>query len=149
MTDSISRLTRTDTFNLSDILAVSQNGQDVGVPGQVVADAIKSELTSTSEILQYSSPSTNGLTTTLTDSSSNLWLVLTPTGTLSTHSVKLPAVANCVQGQEITVNCTQVVGTLTIDSNGSGLTGAPSTLAANGFFKLKWEPFAKVWYRVG
>jgi hypothetical protein len=47
------------------------------------------------------------------------------------------------------VNCTQSVGTLTINGNGGNVIGAPSSLAANGFFLLKFEPILKNWYRVG
>jgi len=49
----------------------------------------------------------------------------------------------------VLVNCTQAVTTLTINGNGATVTGAPTTLAANAFFRLRFEAVAGVWYRVG
>ncbi|MNR16702.1 hypothetical protein D3C85_1333210 [compost metagenome] len=61
----------------------------------------------------------------------------------------LPAVANIIDKQEVLVNCTQAVTTLTINGNGATVTGAPTTLAANAFFRLKYDQPSTVWYRVG
>jgi hypothetical protein len=41
------------------------------------------------------------------------------------------------------------VTTLTIAGNGSTLNGAPTTIAANGFFNLRFDGVFKAWYRVG
>jgi hypothetical protein len=61
----------------------------------------------------------------------------------------LPLLANCVDKQEILVNCTQAITTLTVNGNGATVTGAPTTLSANGFFRLRFDGLANVWYRVG
>jgi hypothetical protein len=53
------------------------------------------------------------------------------------------------EGQEVLVNCTQSVGTLTVLGNGANVIGAPTSLAANGFFLMKFEPILSNWYRVG
>jgi|SRR6056300_1656414 len=98
---------------------------------------------------QYGSPIT-GATVSITDSSVNTHLILTPAGTLSTLTIKLPALANIADKQDILVNCTQAVTTLTVDGNGAGaVTGEPASLSANGFFRLKYDATGDVWYRVG
>ncbi|MFA6093974.1 MAG: hypothetical protein WC986_13630 [Elusimicrobiota bacterium] len=98
---------------------------------------------------QYSAPSASPFTVAVTDSSASAWLVLTPTGTLAAGTITLPAVANCVDRQEILVNCTQVVTALTVAGNGATVTGAPTALAANGFFLLRFDAVTDTWYRVG
>lgn len=98
---------------------------------------------------QYASPTT-GSTVQITDSSINTHLILTPAGTLSTLILTLPAVANIIDKQDILINCTQAVTTLTVNGNGAGaVTGEPSSLSANGFFRLKYDATGDVWYRVG
>lgn len=98
---------------------------------------------------QYSSPVT-GATVQVTDSSANTHLILTPSGTLSTLTIKLPALANLIDKQDILINCTQAVTALTVNGNGAGaVTGEPSSLSANDFFRLKYDSTLDVWYRVG
>jgi hypothetical protein len=126
------------------------NGDDRRCPASVVATYLEGKITSVDDkVTQYASPSATAFTVTLTDSSVSLWLVLTPTGTFATGTIKMPSVANATDKQEILVNCTQIVTALTLDANGGTVTGAPATLAANSFFKLRFDGVAKVWYRVG
>jgi hypothetical protein len=54
-----------------------------------------------------------------------------------------------VDGQQLLVSCTQAVTTLTVAGNGSTVNGAPATLAANAFFRLRFDGVFKAWYRVG
>lgn len=103
--------------------------------------------------LNYSSPSATGFTASVTDNTSNQWLILTPVATYANGTIVLPTIgasdATDHQNQEILVNCTQIVTTLAITAPGATVVGAPTTLAANGFFRLKFEPIMKRWYRVG
>lgn len=101
------------------------------------------------KVTQYAAPSASGFTVALVDDSDSKWLVLTPTAGFAAGTIKLPALANCVDKQEVLVNCTQVVTALTIDGNGATVTGGPTTLAANDFFRLRFDAVADVWYRVG
>jgi hypothetical protein len=47
------------------------------------------------------------------------------------------------------VNTTQAVTALTVAGNGATVNGAPTTLAANGFFRIRFDAVLDVWYRVG
>ena len=98
---------------------------------------------------QYSAPSATGFTVTIANAGNSIWLVLTPVAGYAAGTLTLPAVANCVDRQELLVNTTQAVTTLTIAGNGATVTGAPTTLAANAFFRLRFEAVTKTWYRVG
>lgn len=105
---------------------------------------------STEKITQYASPSVNATNVALPSASNSIWLILTPTGTFAATTITLPPIANCVDRQELLCNCTQIVTTLTIAGNGAtAVTGAPTTLAANAFFRLRFDLLSKTWYRVG
>lgn len=80
----------------------------------------------------------------------SIWLILTPTIGLASGTITLPAVANCVDQQEVLVNCTQQITALTVNGNGAtAVTGAPSSLGADDFFRLRFDAGTKTWYRVG
>lgn len=98
---------------------------------------------------QYAAPNATAFNVQITDGSDNVWLRLTPTGAFAAGTVTLPALANAVANQEVLVNCTQAVTALTVDGNGATVTGAPTTLAANDFFRLKYDDVTSTWYRVG
>ena len=77
-------------------------------------------------------------------------MILTPLAGYATGTIVLPAVGNIVDKQEVIVNTTQAVTTLTVDGNGAvAVTGEPSGLAANDFFRLKYDLTVQTWYRVG
>jgi hypothetical protein len=101
------------------------------------------------KVVQPSAPTATGFTVTITDGPDSIWLVLTPSAGYAAGTITLPALANCVNKQEILVNCTQSVTTLTVSGNGATVVGAPTTLAANAFFRLKFESVLSKWYRVG
>jgi len=61
----------------------------------------------------------------------------------------LPPVAGVLDKQELLVNTTQAVTTLTVSANGATVVGAPTTLAAGGFFCLRFDGVLDTWYRVG
>ena len=94
---------------------------------------------------QFAAPSATGFTVTVNDGA--IWLVLTPVAGYAAGTITLPATP--ADGDEFLCNCTQSVTTLTVDGNGNTVTGAPTTLAANDFFRLRFEGVTGVWYRVG
>ena len=101
-------------------------------------------------ITQYAAPSATGFTVQVLDGSDNVWLILTPTAGFAAGTIKLPDASKCVDKQEALINCTQAVTTLTINGNGAtAVTGAPTALAANAFFRLRFDLATSSWYRVG
>lgn len=147
------QLTRTDTVSAGDIVAVfiQNDGDPRGAAMSVLQAFMQANLNFQAGEYesQYASPSATGFSISIMDDSGNVHLILTPTGTFAAGTIVLPAVATLVDKQEILVNCTQVVTTLTITGNGATVTGAPTTLAANAFFRLKYDLLSNVWYRVG
>jgi len=100
---------------------------------------------------QYSAPNATGFSVTIapTVDGGDVWLRITPTAGFAAGTIVLPALADCVDRQEVLVSCNQAVTTLTITPNGSTVDGGPTTLAANAFFRLRYEAVFHVWVRVG
>lgn len=99
---------------------------------------------------QYAAPSATGFSVTITSANDSTHLILTPVAGYAAGTIALPPAAGVADKQEVLVNCTQAVTTLTVDGNGAAaVTGEPATLAANDFFRLKYDAATSTWYRVG
>jgi hypothetical protein len=149
---TINQLSSTDSLSGGDLFPLYKS--ESGDARKVAASALKAYVLSDSsvaddKITQYAAPSATGFSVTITNGSNSIWLILQPTAGFAAGTLVLPLLANCVDKQEVLVNCTQAVTTLTVNGNGATVTGAPTTLAANGFFRLRFDKLAGVWYRVG
>lgn len=101
-------------------------------------------------ITQYSQPSASSFTVNITDEQASIHLILTPTTGFADGTIVLPSATNTLDGQKVLVNCTQAVTSLAINLNGAtAARGAPTTLAANAFFTLKFDRVTLTWYRIG
>ena len=101
---------------------------------------------------QYAAPSASGFSVTIAPvtAGDNVHLILTPTAGYAAGTIILPAVAGVIDKQEVLVNCTQQVTALTINGNGAvAVTGEPTSLGADDFFRLKYDIVVQTWYRVG
>ena len=148
----INQLTALDTLTAGDLFPVysSTNGDARKSAASVLLAYIQDNLTFPNVLItQYSAPAATGFSVQITDSSVSTHLILTPAAGYAAGTLVLPALANCIDTQEVLVNTTQAVTTLTINGNGSTVTGAPSTLAANAYFRLKFDEVMSTWYRIG
>jgi hypothetical protein len=152
------QLTRTDTLSASDLVVLykSNQGDYRGLPPVDLLTYLNANLTfPTSGVFttQYAAPSATGFSVALTDGAdndTNIHLILTPVAGYAAGTLTLPVASGCVDKQEVLVNCTQSVTTLTVAANGAtAVTGAPTTLAANAYFRLKYDQPTQTWYRVG
>lgn len=102
------------------------------------------------KLTQYAAPSATGFTVTITPltAGQGVWLVLTPTGTLAAGTIALPASGSAVDRQEVLVNTTQTITALTVSASGLTVTGAPTTLAANGAFRMRFDAVLQTWFKV-
>ncbi|MCA3173732.1 MAG: hypothetical protein ING25_11895 [Burkholderiales bacterium] len=149
---TINQLSAVDSVVSSDQVPIYSSGQ--GDARKASMSVIKSFVlsgatTSDDKVTQYAAPTATGFTVTVNNSSDSVWLILTPLAGYAAGTLVLPAVANCVDRQEILFNTTQAVTTLTINANGATVIGAPTTLAANAFFRLRFDDVLNTWYRVG
>jgi hypothetical protein len=149
----ITSLSQTDIAAADSIpFASTANGSDRRTSVSQLIEVVQSLLGSADGITtQYAAPAATGFTVTITPPSNgaSVWLLLTPVAGYAAGTITLPAQALCVDGQELVVNSTQAVTTLTVSGNGSTVNGAPTTLAANAFFHLRFDGVFKAWYRIG
>jgi hypothetical protein len=153
----IKNLTALDSLTAGDNIAVgsSTNGDDRRAALSVLLSYIQSNLTIVDSAAfaeyttQYAAPSATGQSIQVTDSDDNIHLIITPVAGYATMTIVLPTSTICIDKQDILVNCTEAVTTLTIDGNGSTVAGEPTTLAADAYFRLKYDLPGTTWYRVG
>jgi hypothetical protein len=78
------------------------------------------------------------------------WMILQPVSTLASGTITLPLNTTTPDGTEVLITSTQIITTLTIGPNGAAnVFGAPATLAANGFARLRYVAATNSWYRIG
>lgn len=147
MSAPIFKLSSIGSLDLSDLLPVgdTSNYDARKVSLAVLRDFLQENLDFTGQSLtrQSAAPSATGFSVTIIEG--NTWLILTPVAGYAAGEIVLPA---GVDQEEVTINCTQAVTTLTVTST-STVTGAPTTLATNDFFTLKYDQINDTWYRIG
>lgn len=148
----INQLNSIDNISGSDLLAVwsQYNGASRKISFSSFLSWLDSQsiVTQDNKITQYSAPTT-GATIQIDDGGSSVWLILTPAGTLANLTLKMPLVSGVEDKTELLVNSTQILTSLAFDANGATMVGVPSTLAANGYFRLRFDAVLDTWYRVG
>lgn len=102
-------------------------------------------------ITQYAAPNASGFSVLVAPptTGSDVWAQIRPTATFAAGTVTLPAQASAVDGQRVLVTTTQTITALTVAGNGASVNGAPTTLAAGGWFELRFDGVFKDWSRVG
>ncbi len=77
------------------------------------------------------------------------WMILQPAGTLATGTITLPLNTGVPNGTEVLITTTQIITTFTLALNGATAAfGAPTTLAANAFFRVRFYQATNSWYRI-
>lgn len=149
----ISQLSALDTLVSGDNIAVGSTsyGDDRRAALTTLLAYMQSNLTFTSieYDTQYAAPSATGQNIQVTDDNSNTHLIITPLAGYAAMTITLPTSTNAADKQDILINCTQNVTTLTIDGNGASVVGEPASITANDFFRLKYDLPGTTWYRVG
>jgi hypothetical protein len=149
---TINQLSALGTLTAGDLFAVysSADGDARKVAASALLAYIQAALAFPGLVTQYAAPA-DGATVQVTDSSDSTHLILTPALGLAALTLKLPALANCVDGQEFVVNCTQALASLTLDENGAAVVGWTDTdpLAANGYLRFRFDITMATWYRIG
>lgn len=77
------------------------------------------------------------------------WMLIQPAGTLALGTITLPLNTQTPDGTEALVTTTQQITGFTLALNGATAAyGAPSTLAAEGFFRMRFVQATNSWYRI-
>jgi len=94
-------------------------------------------------------PGTGFNVTVPTPISEQQWMILQPAGTLATGTITLPLNTGVPDGTEVLITTTQIITAFTLALNGaSAAFGAPTTLAANDFFRVRFYQSTNSWYRI-
>jgi hypothetical protein len=77
------------------------------------------------------------------------WMLIQPAGTLASGTVTLPLNTQTPDGTEVLVTTTQQITSFTLGINGASASyGAPTTLAATDFFRMRFVQATNSWYRI-
>ena len=94
-------------------------------------------------------PGTGFNVTVPTPVSEQQWMVIQPAGTLAAGTITLPLNTGTPDGTQVLVTTTQIITSFTLALNGATAAfGAPTTLAANAFFTVRFYQATNSWYRV-
>lgn len=144
------RLNITDRIGPNDSVVLwSANNQDYrGLAIDVLKEVIKDKSNQSALLIQHFNPNAD-FTLNIENHEVGTYLILNPSVSITTGSIKLPERYVVTDGQVVLVTCSQQVDNFSIDGNNAHVIGAPNALAANGFFKLKYDKLSNTWYRVG
>ena len=147
MSVAINQLTSATALDGGTFFPVWNDSDTKKAPLSLILEWMQDNLTFTGLALsqQYAAPSATDFSVTI--AAPDTWLILTPVAGYAAGTIVLPAAP--ANQQIVQVNCTQSVGALTVSGNGATVTGAPTSLAANGFFKLQYDAVLAAWFRVG
>ena len=77
------------------------------------------------------------------------WMLIQPAGTLALGTITLPLNTQTPDGTEVLVTTTQQITGFTLALNGATAAyGAPSTLAAEDFFRMRFVQSTNSWYQI-
>jgi len=94
-------------------------------------------------------PGTGFNITVPTPVSEQQWMIIQPAGTLAAGTITLPLNTGTPDGTQVLVTTTQIITAFTLALNGAASAfGAPTTLAANAFFTMRFYQATNSWYRV-
>lgn len=154
MTD-IYGLSSADQLQVGDLIPIwsSENDDTRRVSITALVNFMQAQIAATNGfITKYAAPSATGFSVATAPpvNGTSVFLLLTPVAGYAAGTIVLPAQDTCLDGQELLCACTQAVTALTVDGNGAtSVNGAPTTLAANAFFRLRYDGISQAWHRVG
>jgi len=77
------------------------------------------------------------------------WMLIQPAGTLAAGTVTLPLNTGTPDGTEVLITTTQQITAFTLAPNGAAnVYGAPGTLSAEDFFRMRYVLATNSWYRI-
>lgn len=141
---TISELTGATAVTASTQFVGTDSQSDFRYPVSLLATYLQTTLASPVRKDAYSP--TTGQTIIVTFNGPDVWLPITPVGTIADLTITIAGTPT--DGQELLVNTSQTITALTMNAQvGASLQGAPTTLSADGFARLRYD--GTVWRRVG
>ena len=148
---TINQLSGLSQLSSGDLLPVyvPNNGDARKVSiGQLLA-FFQQQFASPTLSTQFATPGTGFNVAVQTPVSEQQWLILQPAGTLDSGTVTPPLNTQTPDGTELLITTTQQITAFTLALNGAAAVyGAPSTLAAEDFFRVRYYAATNSWYRI-
>lgn len=148
---TLNQLSTTSTLTSSDqiILYSTVNGSARKASLATFLEWIESAWMSPAFQRVTASPTLAGFTLALPATANSLFVLLTPTGTMATGTIVLPAAATAADGQEIVLYTSQEVTALTFTLNGAtAVGGAPTGIQAGASLTLRYDALSVAWYTI-
>lgn len=142
---------------LSTVTATELNGSDLlPIYSSSNGDARKLSLTALLSwfFTNFASPDydptiltpADGFTHIMDNDAQSKWIVLRPALALATGTIVLPLNTSAADGQSVLVTTTKQIASLSFNLNGAtAIQGAPSVLAAEDKFTLRYESLTDTW----
>lgn len=152
---AIQNLSRASALSGGDLVALfsAAAGLDSAATLSTLAEWVRAQDTPVVNgfATQYAAPSASDFTVAVTPPSAgaSVHVLMTPGAAYAAGAVAMPAASACVQGQEVLVTTSQAVTSFIVAGNGATVSGGPTTLAANAFFRLRFDAVLTAWLRVG
>lgn len=148
---SIYKLSTLSSFSSGDRIPVYSSSEGIDATGSVgkLLEYFQATFASPTLATNIYTPTTGFNIPVPTPVASQQWILIQPVGTLATGTVTLPLNTSTPDGTEVLVTSTQIITALTVALNGATAAfGAPTTLAANGYFRLRFVTATNSWYRI-
>ncbi len=148
---TINQLPLLDDVALGDQIPVysPQSGDSRRLPVSALLSYFEQQYPSPTLTTNIYVPTTGFSIAVPTPTTEQQWMLLTPAGTLATGTIVLPLNTTTPDGFDVLVTTTQIITTFTLSLNGAAAAnGAPSTLAANGLFRVRYVQANNAWYRI-
>ena len=148
---TINQLSGLSQLSSGDLLPVyvPNNGDARKISmGQLLA-FFQQQFASPTLATQLATPDTGFNVAIQTPVSEQQWLILQPAGTLASGTVTPPLNTQTPDGTELLITTTQQITAFTFALNGAAAAyGAPTTLSAEDFFRVRYYAATNSWYRI-
>lgn len=148
---TINQLPLLNTVSTGDQIPVytPNNGDARRMPINALLQLFQAQFAAPTLSTQFATPGTGFNVAVQTPVSQQQWLLIQPAGTLASGTVTLPLNTQTPDGTELLITTTQQITSFTLALNGAAAAyGAPSTLAAEDFFRMRYYANTNSWYRI-
>lgn len=148
---TINQLPLLNTVSTGDQIPVytPNNGDARRMPINALLQLFQQQFAAPTLSTQFATPGTGFNVAVQTPVSQQQWLLIQPAGTLAAGTVTLPLNTQTPDGTELLITTTQQITSFTLALNGAAAAyGAPSTLSAEDFFRMRYYANTNSWYRI-
>lgn len=148
---SPTQLSRANRVSTGDqvIIVSTQNGDARRLSIGTLLELFENQFASPTLATNTFTPGTGFNVAVPTPVAQQQWMLLQPASTLAAGTITLPLNTETPDGTEVLITTTQQITAFTLALNGAAaIYGAPTTLAVEDFFRMRFVQAANSWYRI-